>query len=168
MEKSLKKGLKVQDIALMGMLIATLEVGKIALNAIPNVEIVTLLIILYTMQYGRKTIYAVIVFVLLECFMWGIGLWTIMYMYIWPLLAVIVYFLRRIDNVWFWSIFAGIYGMLFGALGPLVYLFMGGVKTAFAWWIAGIPWDVVHGISNLVLMAALYRPLRRLLKKYTI
>lgn len=167
-ETPAKKGVNVREIALLGMLIATLEVGKIVLNAIPNVEVITLLIILYTLQFGKKTIYAVVVFVILECFMWGIGLWTIMYLYIWPLLSILVYFLRKVDNIWFWSIFAGIYGMLFGALGSLVYLFMGGVKTAFAWWIAGIPWDMVHGVSNLVLMAVLYVPLRRLLKKYVL
>lgn len=162
MEKRKNKKLSIRDIALMGMLAATLEIGKTVL-AIPNVEPVTLLIILYTLQFGRKTIYSVIVFVILECVLWGIGLWTIMYMYIWPLLAIVVYFLRKIDSVWFWSIFAGIFGMMFGALSSIVYLFMGGVKTAFAWWIAGIPWDMVHGISNLILTAVLYVPLRKVL-----
>ena len=165
MKEPKNSSLSVRDIALLGMLIATLEVGKIALNAVPNVEVVTLLIILYTLQFGKKTIYAVIVFVLLECAMWGIGLWTIMYMYIWPLLSIVVYFLRKLDSIWFWSIFAGIFGLMFGALSSIVYLFMGGFQTAFAWWIAGIPWDLVHGISNLIIMAVLYIPLRALLKK---
>ena len=47
MENTMKKGLAIKDIALLGMLIATLEVGKIVLNAIPNVEVITLLIVLY-------------------------------------------------------------------------------------------------------------------------
>ena len=157
------KRLKIKDVALLGMMAATLEIGKTVL-AIPNVEPVTLLIILYTLQFGRKTIYSVLVFVILECALWGIGLWTIMYMYIWPLLAIVVYLLRKIDSVWFWSIFAGIFGMMFGALSSIVYLFMGGFKTAFAWWITGIPWDIVHGVSNLILVAVLYVPLRRVLK----
>ena len=165
MRETKDRALSIRDIALLGMLVATLEVGKIALNAVPNVEIVTLLIILYTLQFGRKTIYAVIVFVLLECAMWGIGLWTIMYMYIWPLLAVVVCFLRKIDSVWFWSIFAGIYGMLFGAFSSIVYLVMGGFKTAFAWWIAGIPWDLIHGLSNLVIMLVLYKPISNVMKR---
>ena len=159
------KKLKIREIATLGMMIATLEAGKILLNAIPNVEIVTFLVIMYTRQFGKKTIYAVFAFVILECTMWGFGIWTLMYLYIWPLLAIVTYFLKKIDSVWFWSIFSGIFGMCFGAMASLLYLFMGGIKTAFAWWIAGIPWDLVHGVSNFILMMVLYAPIRGVLKK---
>ena len=33
----------------------------------------------------------------------------------------------------------------------------------FTWWIAGIPFDLVHGISNLILALILFQPLRRIL-----
>ena len=162
-----KQGISVRDVALLGMLVATMEVGKLALAMVPNVEIVSLLIILYTVCFGRKTIYAVVVFVLLECAIWGIGLWTIMYIYIWPLLSVVAYFFHKVDSKWFWSVFAAIFGLLFGPLCSIVYLVMGGPQTAFAWWIAGIPWDIVHGVANFVVMLVLYTPLVRLLRRMT-
>lgn len=44
------------------------------------------------------------------------------------------------------------------------YLFIGGIHTAFAWWVSGIPFDMIHGVSNFVLMLVLYKPLRRVLE----
>lgn len=160
------RAFSVKDIALLGIMIATMEVGKLALAGVPNVEIVTLLIILYTLHFGKRSLYAVLVFVVLECAVWGVGLWTIMYLYIWPLVAVVTYALRKIDSHWFWCIMSGIFGITFGALGSLVYLFTGGAKVAFAWWVTGIPWDIVHGVSNFIIMMVLYHPLRRVMKKF--
>lgn len=45
------------------------------------------------------------------------------------------------------------------------YLFIGGIHTAFAWWVSGIPFDMIHGVSNFVLMLVLYKPLRRVLER---
>jgi energy-coupling factor transport system substrate-specific component len=42
---------------------------------------------------------------------------------------------------------------------------MGGLKTAIAWWIAGIPWDIVHGVANFVIMIVLYKPMVNVMKK---
>ena len=44
------------------------------------------------------------------------------------------------------------------------YLFIGGIHTAVAWWVSGIPFDMIHGVSNFVLMLVLYKPLRRVLE----
>ena len=35
----------------------------------------------------------------------------------------------------------------------------------FAWWVAGIPFDLIHGISNFAIMLALYRPISNLLRR---
>lgn len=45
------------------------------------------------------------------------------------------------------------------------YLLIGGIHTAVAWWVSGIPFDMIHGISNFVLMLVLYKPLRRVLSE---
>lgn len=44
------------------------------------------------------------------------------------------------------------------------YLFIGGIHTAVAWCVSGIPFDMIHGVSNFVLMLVLYKPLRRVLE----
>ena len=57
------------------------------------------------------------------------------------------------------------YIMMHGApTCSIPYLFIGGIHTAFAWWVSGIPFDMIHGVSNFVLMLVLYKPLRRVLE----
>lgn len=160
-----KRKLTAKDIALTGVMIAMLEAAKQALVFLPNVELVTLLVILYTLYFGKKTGYVIFAFVLFEGIWYGFGLWWLMYAYIWPFLALITYLFRKIDSVWFFSILAGMFGLFFGALCSIPYLFIGGPRSAFAWWIAGIPYDIIHCISNFVLCMVLFLPLRKVLKR---
>ena len=51
---SVKPRLTTKDIALIGMMIATIEIVKRALAFLPNVELVTLLVILYTLFVKTK------------------------------------------------------------------------------------------------------------------
>lgn len=86
--------LTVRDVAYIGIMIATLEAAKLSLSFIPNVELVTFLLILYTLAFGKKVLYAAFAFVGVECLIWGMGIWVIMYLYIWPLLCVLTLFLK--------------------------------------------------------------------------
>ena len=173
MEK--KQGLKIsiRDIALIGMMTAVIEVSKLMLSFLPNVELVTFWIIMFTLFFGPKVIYSIIVFILIEISIYGIHIWVIMYGYIWPLLALIVYLFRKGKSVWFYSILSGFFGLLFGAFCSLPYIVIGtvdggiqsGLIMAFNWWVAGIPFDILHGIANFAVMLVLYRPVRILLEK---
>lgn len=160
------KRITTRDIATIGVMVATIEAGKHALTFLPNVELVSLLIILYTLYFGKKVIYAILAFVLLEGCWYGFGIWWIMYLYVWPLLALLTYLFRKQESVWFFSILSGAFGLCFGAFCSIPYLIFGGVHTAFAWWVAGIPYDIVHCISNFVLCMVLFVPLRNVLKRH--
>ena len=72
----MKSRLKItaKDIAITGMMIAIIEVAKNALAFIPNVELVSLLIILYTLYFGRKILLVIPTFILLEGCIYGFGL----------------------------------------------------------------------------------------------
>ncbi len=156
---------KAGDIALMGMMAATLEAAKFALSFLPNVELVTLLIILYTLYFGKKVLPVIAVFVLLEGCRYGFGLWWVMYLYAWPLLAGVTYLLRRQRSAWVFSILAGAFGLSFGALCAIPYFFAGGPAAAFSWWVAGIPYDIIHCVSNFLLCRLLFVPLRNVMEK---
>ncbi len=165
--------LGIRDITLIGMMTAVIEVSKIALASIPNVELVTFWVIMFTLFFGPKVIYSIIVFILIEITMYGIHVWVIIYMYVWPLLSLITYLLRKKDSLWVYSILSAIFGLLFGAFCSLPYIVIGavdggiqsGLIMAFNWWIAGIPYDIVHGIANFSLMMILYTPVHHLMKK---
>ena len=63
--------LTVRDVAYIGIMIATLEAAKLSLSFIPNVELVTFLLILYTLAFGKKVLYAAFAFVGVECLNMG-------------------------------------------------------------------------------------------------
>ena len=139
---------------------AILETAKFALNAVANVELVTLLVILFTERFGqRETLSAVLLFALLESMWWGVNIWTITYFYVWPILVFISVPLAKEPSVLLKGIAAGIFGLLFGLLCSLTTLVISGPQAAFAWWAAGIPFDLIHALSNFLLCLVLYRPL---------
>lgn len=160
--------LNVKNIALLGVMIAILEVAKNVLAFLPNVELVSLLIILYALYLGKRVFWVVPAFVLIEGCIYGFGLWWIMYLYTWPLLAVLAMLFKKQDSVWFWSILSGMFGLFYGALSAIPYLFLGGFQTAFSWWIVGIPFDIIHCVSNFVLCLILFNPLRNVMRRMTV
>lgn len=161
-----KKIFSVLDIATIGIMAALLEVVKFALQAVPNVELVTLLIIVFTLYLGPKSLIAVWGFVGMECAVYGLGLWTIMYVYVWPILVLITCLLRKHrDSQWPFVVLASMFGLFFGAMCSIPYFFMGGYATALAWWVAGIPFDILHGITNFIGAAVLFTPLTKALDR---
>ena len=156
--------LKTKDIVLIGMMLAVIEVVKFSLSFIAGVELVTLLFIIFTLSFREKMLYLLPAFYLTEGVLFGFGIWWFMYLYIWALLVLVVYLCKKKQSVWFWSTLSGIFGMLFGLLCSPVYFVAGGVDVAISWWIAGIPVDIVHGISNFIVCLVLFKPLDRALK----
>lgn len=166
----------VREIALIGMMVAVIEVSKLALGFLPNIELTSFWLILFTLYFGRRITLVVPVFILIEGAMYGFGLWWVMYLYSWPLLVLITWIFRRQESAWFWGIVSGAFGLSFGALCSLPYIMIGigasgdgsllaGFHMAFSWWIAGIPWDIVHCAGNFVLMLLLYRPVRYVMEQ---
>ena len=162
-----------KDIALIGVMVAVIEVCKVVMMGIPNVELTTFWMIMFALYFGMKVVYVVPVFILVEGLLFGFGLWWVMFLYVWPLLAVLTILMKKMDSALGWSILAGLFGLLYGAFCSLPYFFiglvdggiLGGVRSAFAWWIAGIPFDLIHGGSNFVIMLLLYKPVRAVMEK---
>lgn len=168
-----KKKVTVKDIVFIGMMIAVLEVSKLMLNLIPNVELVTFWIIMFTLFFKKKMIFVIPVFVLIEGVIFGFGIWWIMYLYIWPLLALVAWFFRKNDSAVIWAIIAAVFGLIYGFLCSFPYFvmgaadggIMGGISSAITWWIAGIPYDIIHGVANFIIMIVLYRPMKIVMDK---
>lgn len=150
---------------LFGLLGAILIIVQVGLAVLPNIELVSLFIIIYTLVLGRKAFFPVYIFVLVEGLIYGFGIWWINYLYIWAILVVAALLLRRYEQPLFWAIISGIYGLLFGALSAIPYLFIGGIGTAVTYWVNGIVFDLLHCAGNAVVAALLFRPGYKLLKR---
>ena len=155
---------KTRELVVMGVLTAIVFVGQIAMGFLPNIEVVTLLFIIYTLVFGKKVFFMIYAFAILEGFFYGFGMWWINYMYVWSIQAVITLLFRKQDSVVFWSILSGFYGISFGALCAIPYLFMGGISAAFAYWVAGVAYDITHCIGNVIICLVLYKPLRKIIE----
>ena len=164
-QKHNKIKLAAIDITTIALMVAIIEVCKVTLAQIPNVELTSFWIVMFTLYFGKRIFYVIPVLVLIEGAIWGFNIWWIMYLYAWPILAIVVLLLKRMKTAFDWAIVSGIFGLLFGLLCTMPYIFISGIQGAFTWWIAGIPWDLVHGVANFVIMLVLYEPIRRVMRK---
>ena len=155
----------LREIALFGILGALTFGMKVAMSLLPNIEPVSLLVMLYAVVFGRKALYPIYLYVLLEILFYGIQLWNINYLYVWSLLAIGAWLMRKSKSPLAWALLSGVFGLLFGALCAPVYLFTGGLSFAIAWWVIGVPFDLLHCAGNFVMALVLFVPLRRLLEK---
>lgn len=156
---------RLTSLCLMAMMGTVMVVSKEALAFLPNVELVSLLTILFTLVFRRRVIGGLGVFLLLEGLLYGFGLWWLMYLYIWPLLAALAWLFRWMKRSWQWAVLSGLFGLAFGSLCSLVYLPMGGVSMVIAWIISGFTFDLIHAGGNFLLALLLYHPLRMALEK---
>lgn len=155
---------RVRRLVLSALMGALLVVGKQAMSGLPNIEPVSFLIILYTLELPRETPGAITVFLLLQGVLYGFGLWWAMYLYVWYLLALAAWLLRRCDHALVWACVSGLYGLCFGGLCAAVYLVAKTPAFALSWWLSGLPYDALHGVGNFIVMLLLYRPVRRALQ----
>ena len=119
-------------VVLGGLLGALLVVCKEVLAPVPGVEPVTPLILFYAMELPALGPWAVTVFVVLQFLLYGFGLWSWGYLYIWFLLFFVARALHRMDSAVGWALVAGSFGLGFGALFTPIYWLTQGPGGALA------------------------------------
>lgn len=159
------RNIKTRDIVICGILSALLIIVQVAFASLPNIEFVSFLIIIYTLFYRKKIIMILATFILVEGILYGFGLWWFTYLYVWAILSVVTYALRKMNSALGWAIVSGFFGLSFGLLCSFVYLLIGGWSMALSWWISGIPFDLIHCVSNFLVCLFLYRPVYSLFCK---
>lgn len=149
---------------LFALLGAMTFAAKYVMSFLPNIEPVSLMVMLFAVVFGWKWVYPVYLYVVLEILFYGISLWNINYLYIWAVLAVAAYALGDMKHPLGWALLSGTFGLLFGALCGIVDVFIGGVAYAVTKWVSGIPFDLMHGAGNFFIALVLFKPLRGLLE----
>ena len=150
---------------LFGILGAMTFAAKYVMSFLPNIEPVSLMVMLFAVVFGKKWVYPVYLYIAMEILYYGISLWNINYLYIWAVLAVAAYFLRNMQGTLGWALLSGVFGLLFGALCGIVDVFIGGFGYAVTKWISGIPFDIAHCAGNFVIALVMFRPLRKVLER---
>ena len=157
--------LNVRELVLFGVLGAMTFALKVVMAGLPNIEPVTLCLLVYGAVFGYKALYPCFIYVTMEVLYFGLGTWNICYLYVWPIPVILGVFLREIKPSLVWALAAAVFGLLFGALCGIVDAFIGGIAYAVAKWASGIPFDIAHCLGNFGMALILFKPLRQLLDK---
>ena len=157
--------ISVREVVLFVVLGALTFAAKYAMSFLPNIEPVSLMVMLFVVVFGRKWVYPVYLYIAMEILFYGISLWNINYLYIWAVLALAAGCMKKMQHPLGWAILSGAFGLLFGALCGIVDIFIGGFGYAAAKWVSGIPFDIAHCAGNFVIALLLFVPMRRLLEK---
>ena len=155
--------LSIAEIALFGVLAALTFGAKMVMSGLPNIEPVSLMVMIFAVVFGKKGLYPMYVYVALEFLFWGFGLWNINYLYVWLILWGLARIFRKMEEPLGWAILSGAFGLCFGALCGIVDVFIGGFSYAVTKWVSGIPFDIAHCAGNFVIALLLFKPLRELL-----
>ncbi len=142
-----------------------LVVSKYALDAMPNIELVSLLIIAFALELPKLTMPAIYGYVFIYGLFNGFGIWWFPQLYIWLVLFIMVRLLHRLNSTILFAVISGFFGLLYGALYSLSYMLTNGIYSGIAWWIAGIPFDILHCVGNFVVCLVLLKPIRAVLNK---
>ncbi len=163
---------RLVELMVLIMLGVILNVFDMALAVLPNIEVITLLIMVYTHKFGIKALIPTYVYVFLEILLNGINLWVIMYLYVWAMLVLMALPFVRLKSqriaVVVLTVIAGLFGLLFGTLCAIPYIFMFDLTYAVSWVVSGLPFDIIHAVSNVITVGVLYIPLIRTMDRIKI
>lgn len=125
---------------------------------------------LLTVVYRKKALVPIYLYVLLNGVVSGFSMWWVPYLYIWTVLWAVTMLLPRnmskTAQMIVYPIVCALHGLLFGVLyAPAqAVMFSLSFEQTVAWVMAGLPFDAIHAVSNLVAGLLIY-PLSLLLKK---
>ena len=146
--------LTIREMAVFAMLGALMYASKMIMEVAPNVHLLGVFTIAFTVVYRKKALYPIYTYVLLNGIFCGFATWWIPYLYLWAVLWGATMLLpKRIPKKirpLVYMLLCAAHGFLFGTLyAPAQALLYGlSFQKMVAWIISGLPWDFVHGVSN--------------------
>ncbi len=149
--------LTVREMAVFSMLGALMFASKQIMALAPNIHLLGVFIVAFTVVYRAKALYPIYIYVLLEGMFGGFSAWWIPYLYIWTVLWGMTMLLPKKMpkpvQVIVYAVVNALHGYGYGILyAPAQALLFGlDFKGMVAWIIAGFPFDLAHGTSNLFL-----------------
>ena len=154
--------LKLKDIIILSLMGALMAASDFVFDFLPNVHLVGVFIVATTVVYRKWALLSVYVYVFIQGLIGGFALWWIPYLYIWDFLWGAVMLLpknipEKIKLIIYMSV-CSLHGFLFGILYAPSQALMFGLdfKGTLAWIVSGLPFDIIHGVSNFLCGMLIY------------
>lgn len=144
--------------------------SKIILEVLPNIHMLGMLTIVYTVVYRKKALIPIYIYVFMNGLFAGFNMWWIPYLYIWTLLWGATMLLpKNMPNgiaAVVYPVLCALHGILFGILYAPAQAIMFGLsfEQTLAWIAAGLPFDILHCGGNFA-AGLLILPLSALLRR---
>lgn len=144
----------IKEMSIFAMLGAIMYMSKILMEWLPNVHLLGMLTMTYTLVFRKKALIPIYVYVFVNGLLAGFSLWWVPYLYIWTILWGVTMLLpqkmsNKMKTVVYMTV-CGLHGMLFGILySPAQAILFGlSFKGMIAWIVAGFYFDLIHCIGN--------------------
>ncbi len=147
-------------------------VSKIVMEALPNIHLLGMLTVTYTIVFRKKALIPIYTYVFLNGLFAGFNSWWVPYLYIWTVLWAVTMILPRnmpkgVACV-VYPIVCALHGLCFGILyapvQALMYNFT--FEQTLTWIAAGFTFDIIHTIGNFAVGLLIY-PVSEALKRLT-
>lgn len=147
-------------------------ISKIVMEALPNIHLLGMLTVTYTLVFRKKALIPIYVYVLLNGLFSGFNAWWVPYLYIWTILWGATMLLpknmpKAVACV-VYPVICALHGLFFGVLYAPVQALMFDftLEQTLAWIAAGFTFDIIHTVGNFTVGLLIY-PVSEALKRLT-
>lgn len=163
-ENKYSKGNKFVILGLLGIIGIS---GRILMSPIPNVQPVTVIIILVGVRMGAKeSVFLASVIALSSNLILGNGIWTIYQAIAWSFIGCLgALFSDKLQSLNRLILFAGVSGILFNWLVSVSILHAVGFESLIPYLIVGLPYDLLHVVGNITFMIWFFNPLNEIISR---
>ena len=161
---------RIFEMVLFAMFAALMFTSKIIMEALPNIHLLGMLVMLCTVVFRVKALIPLYLYVIVQGIYAGFAQWWMPYLYVWTVLWGMTMLIPKNIPKWLAAIVypavCALHGFCFGIIyapgQALLYGF--NFNQTLAWIASGFYFDVLHGISN-IFTGTLILPLSELIKK---
>ncbi len=147
-------------------------ISKIVMEALPNIHLLGMLTVTYTIVFRKKALIPIYTYVLLNGLFAGFNAWWVPYLYIWTILWGATMLLpknmpKAVACV-VYPVICALHGLFFGVLYAPVQALMFDftLEQTLAWIAAGFTFDIIHTVGNFTVGLLIY-PVSEALKRLT-
>ncbi len=158
-------------IALSASFGALMFLSDIVMEALPNIHVIAMFIVTFTVVYRVWALLPIYVYVFLNGLLGGFSTWWIPYLYVWTVLWAIAMLLpgkmHPVVAAIVYIAVCGLHGIAFGVLyapAQVLLFFDGDWSKMVPWILTGLPFDITHCIGN-VCAGTLVLPLVKILRR---